>query len=78
MYHDDGTNQEVLEMDNIKSKDAGTYNVTISNEYGSESCPATLMVMNNIEEVQDWKSQLKTTYVTSIKFTVYDFFLTQY
>ena len=61
VYHDDATNQEVLEMDNIKSKDAGTYTVTITNEYGSDSCPATLMVTNNVEEVQDWKAQLKTT-----------------
>ena len=45
----------------LQAKDAGTYTVTISNEFGSDSAPATLMVTDNEEEAQDWQSSLKMT-----------------
>ena len=61
VYLDQETGQHVLELDGIQSKDAGTYTVTISNEYGSDSCPATLMATDKEEEAQDWKAQLKKT-----------------
>lgn len=61
IFKDEETEQDVLEMDNAKKKDAGTYTITISNEYGSESCPATLMVTDKAEEAQDWVAQLKKT-----------------
>ena len=59
IYHDSKTGEEVLEMTDIKSKDAGTYTVTITNEHGTESAPATLMVTDKEEEDTDWKSALK-------------------
>lgn len=61
VYFNEATGQHVLEIDNIKKKDAGTYTVSISNEFGSDSCPATLMVTDKEEEAQDWKSALKKT-----------------
>ena len=63
VFYDEEVKQYVLEMDNIKPKDAGTYTVTISNEYGSDSCPATLMSTNKEEDVEDWKAQLKKTII---------------
>ena len=51
----------VEQMRDIKNKDAGTYTVTATNEHGSEQVPATLMVTDKMEEVADWKSQLKKT-----------------
>jgi len=59
VYYDEPTEQHVLEMDQIKKNEAGTYTVTIENKFGSDTCPATLMVTDNADEVQDWKAQLK-------------------
>ena len=59
VYVDEETGEDVLEIDGIKKNDAGTFTVTITNKYGVESCPATLMVTDKEEDVQDWKSQLK-------------------
>ncbi|GFS00818.1 titin [Elysia marginata] len=53
------TGEHILQMRDIKNKDAGTYTVTASNEHGSEQVPATLMVTDKMEEMTDWKSQLK-------------------
>jgi len=36
--------------------------VTIENKFGSDTAPATLMVTDKEEDVQDWKAQLKKTY----------------
>ena len=65
VYFDQETSQHVLEMDNIKKNDTGTYTVTIENKFGTESCPMTLMVTDKEEDVQDWKAQLKKTSVHS-------------
>ena len=61
VYYDETAQQHVLEMDNIVKKDAGTYTVTISNEYGSDDCSCTLMVTDKPEEAEDWKAALKET-----------------
>lgn len=52
---------QVIEIKDIKKPDAGTYAVTITNKYGSETCPATVMVTNKEEEANEWKNQLKKT-----------------
>jgi len=61
VHFDAAAGQHVLEMDQIKKADAGTYTVTIENKFGADSCPATLMVTDKEEDVQDWKAQLKKT-----------------
>ena len=61
VFFDEAAEQHVLEMDQIKKNDAGTYTVTIQNKFGSDTCPATLMVTDKEEDVQDWKAQLKKT-----------------
>ncbi|ELT91013.1 hypothetical protein CAPTEDRAFT_109753, partial [Capitella teleta] len=63
VFFDEETKQYVLEMDDIKTKDAGTYTVTISNEYGSDTCSVTLICTDKEEDVQDWKAALKKTSV---------------
>ncbi|RUS90390.1 hypothetical protein EGW08_001885 [Elysia chlorotica] len=63
---DVSTGEHILQMRDIKNKDAGTYTVTASNEHGSEQVPATLMVTDKVEEVADWKSQLKHREVTEM------------
>ncbi len=59
VFFDEKTGEHVLEMDEMKNKDAGTYTVTITNEHGSETAPATLMVTDQVEEAQDWQASLK-------------------
>ena len=57
--HDEVSDEHVLEIDQIKKKDAGTYTVVITNKFGSEQCPATLMVTEDAKEAEDWASSLK-------------------
>lgn len=59
VFVDESTGEHVLQMKEIKNKDAGTYTVTATNEHGAEQAPATLIVTDKEEEVADWKSQLK-------------------
>lgn len=59
VFFDESTGEYVLQMEGIKPKDAGTYTVTATNEHGTEQAPATLMVTDKLEEVVDWKAQLK-------------------
>ena len=61
VYLDEESKQHYVEKDNIKPKDAGTYTVTIENEFGSDSCPATLMVTKDAAEAEDWAKSLKKT-----------------
>lgn len=42
-----------------KVNTAGTYNVTIENEHGTDSCSATIIVTQDEKEMEDWISQLK-------------------
>lgn len=59
IFVDESTKENVIQIKDIKNKDAGTYTVTASNEHGTEQAPASLMVTDKLEEVMDWKSQLK-------------------
>jgi obscurin-RhoGEF protein len=59
LSYDATTKQHILIISDIKSKDAGTYTVTATNEHGSVQAPATLMVTDKEEEVADWKAALK-------------------
>ena len=61
VYLDEQSGQHVCEIDDIVKKDAGTYTVNIENEFGSDTCPATLMVTDKPEEAEDWKASLKET-----------------
>jgi len=61
VFFDDEAGQHVLQMDQIKKTDTGTYTVTVENKFGTETCPMTLMVTDKEEDVQDWKAQLKKT-----------------
>ena len=61
VWYDAETDQHIMEMADTKTKDAGTYTVTVSNEHGSDAAPATLMVTDKEEEVTDWKAALKKT-----------------
>ena len=62
VYQDEATSEYVFKIKDVKSKDAGTYTVTASNEHGSEQCPASMMITTKAEEVNDYKSQLKKRY----------------
>ncbi|KAJ8319891.1 hypothetical protein KUTeg_001478 [Tegillarca granosa] len=59
VYKDEKTGEDVLEIADIKKKDAGTYQVTATNEHGSEAAPATIIVTDNEDDVQDWLAQLQ-------------------
>ena len=48
-----------MEILDIKKKDAGTYNVSATNEHGTEQVAATLIVTSIPEEAEDWKAALK-------------------
>ena len=61
MYKDETTDQHVCEMDGCRGKDAGTYTVTISNQFATVLCPVTLMITKNAEEVADWAANLNKT-----------------
>ena len=61
VFYDEESDEHVIEMDATKKNDAGTYTVTIENKFGTESCPATLMVTDKEDEALDWKDQLKKT-----------------
>lgn len=47
-----------MDIENCKSKDAGTYQVTATNEFGSETCSVTLIITQNPEDVVDFKNLL--------------------
>lgn len=59
VYKDEKTGEDVLEIADIKKKDAGTYQVAATNEHGSEAAPATIIVTDNEDDVQDWLAQLQ-------------------
>ena len=56
---DENTDENVLLIADITSNDSGTYTVTASNEHGSKHVSVTLIVTDKLEEVVDWKAQLK-------------------
>lgn len=59
IYFDEQIGVNFLELQNTKSKDAGTYQVTATNEFGSVTEPVTLIITQNAEDVVDLKSLLK-------------------
>ncbi len=58
IYSDDSINAYFMEIENCKQKDAATYVVTASNEFGTETCSVTLIITTNPEEVPDYKTLL--------------------
>lgn len=63
IYKDESTGEDVMEILNIAKKDAGTYNVTATNEHGTQQVAATLIVTAIPEEAEDWKAALKHRFV---------------
>ncbi len=59
VYYDEREDIHCMEIDNCKPKDAGTYQVTATNEFGSETIPVTLIITQNPEDVVDLKTMLK-------------------
>ncbi|WAR10976.1 TITIN-like protein, partial [Mya arenaria] len=59
IFKDEETGLDILEINDIKKKDAGTYQVCATNEHGKVEVPATLIVTSNPEEAADWKAALK-------------------
>jgi hemicentin len=59
MYYDKELDAHIMEIDDCKQKDAGTYQVTATNEFGTETAPVTLIITANEEEAIDYKSNLK-------------------
>ena len=63
IYKDENTGEDVMEILDIKKKDSGTYNVSATNEHGTEQVAATLIVTAIPEEAEDWKAALKHRFV---------------
>ena len=59
IYYDEAIDVHFMEIHNCKQKDAGTYQITATNQFGSDSVPVTLMFTHNPEEVVDYKMSLK-------------------
>jgi len=59
IYYDETIDVNFMEILNCKQKDAGTYQVTATNEFGSDTAPVTLMFTHNPEEVVDYKLNLQ-------------------
>lgn len=55
---DEGINAYFMEIQNCKQKDAATYLVSATNEFGTETCSVTLIITTNPEEVPDYKTLL--------------------
>ena len=59
IYYDDLLDCYFMEILKCKTKDAGTYQVTASNIFGSDTAPVTLIITQNPEDVVDPKKMLK-------------------
>jgi hypothetical protein len=59
IYYDEQADAHFMEIANCKSKDAGTYQVTATNEFGEITAPVTLIITQNPEDVVDLKQMLK-------------------
>jgi hypothetical protein len=59
IYYDQENDLHIMEISNCKPKDAGTYQVTAINEFGTDLAPVTLIITHNPEDVVDLKDQLK-------------------
>lgn len=58
--YDENSNSSILEIEKCSKVDEGTYVATIKNIHGSESAIVSLVITENEDEVQDYKSFLKT------------------
>ena len=61
VYKDEENDQHVCEILNVTKKQGGSYQITITNEHGTETCPASLTVTEDASEAEDWKASLKRT-----------------
>ncbi len=59
IFYDEKIDVHFMEIMNCKQKDAGTYQVTATNEFGCDTAPVTLMFTHNPEEVVDYKLNLQ-------------------
>ena len=59
IYYDKSIDVNFMEILNCKPKDAGTYQVTATNEFGVETAPVTLMFTHNPDDVVDFHLNLK-------------------
>jgi len=55
----DGRGQHTLEIDDVRRTDAGVYTATFTNEFGSVSCPVSLVVDSPETIDPDWRSKLE-------------------
>ena len=58
IYSDDSIDAYFMDINGCKPKDAGTYQVTATNEFGTDTASVTLIITENPEEVVDYKSLL--------------------
>lgn len=58
IYSDESINAYFMDIVSCKSKDAGTYQITATNEHGTETCSVTLILTQNEGEVVDHKALL--------------------
>lgn len=59
IYYDQAVDAHFMEISNCKPNNAGTYQVTATNEFGSEIAPVTLIITQNPNDVVDMKAKLK-------------------
>lgn len=59
IYYDEEIDVNIMEIANCRPKDAGTYQATATNEFGSDTAPVTLIITQNAEDVVDYKQMLK-------------------
>lgn len=59
IYYDETCDVNFMEVLNCSQKDAGTYQVTATNQFGSDTAPVTLMFTHNPDDVVDYKLNLK-------------------
>ena len=55
----DGKGLHALEIEDVKRTDAGVYTVTFNNQFGSVSCPVSLVVECQETIDPDWRSKLE-------------------
>ena len=58
IYSDESINAYFMEIENCKQKDAATYLVSATNQFGTETCSVTLIITTNPEDVPDYKNLL--------------------
>ena len=59
IYYERESDCNFMEISYCKPKDAGTYQVTATNEFGVDTAPVTLIITDNTDDVLDYKTQLR-------------------